>query len=137
MAVIASASTGRPVRWASRAICALVAGLLLSCSTFPDVSGVLPQYGPGRVDTAERANAALAAVAAERRRRETEWAARRADCAGSFLASDCAARVQAERRAVSERLDGIALEARRTLRELDAIRRNEAEARRIGAPEAR
>lgn len=107
--------------------CLLVIGvlaLLSACASAPELARIFPGHPPGRAYTEAQAHETLELVARRRALWNERWAAALARCHGRFLASDCAGRVQAERRAVEAELDRVALQARRALREHAAIQRN-------------
>jgi hypothetical protein len=106
----------------------LVAALLAGCASTPDPSVLMPGHAPGRSYTRDEARETLELVAQRRAQWEARWSAALARCHGRFLASDCESRVHAERRVVETELDRIALQARRALREHEAVARHAREA---------
>lgn len=108
---------------------ALVAVFLLAgCVSTPDPAILIPGHPQGRTYTEAQARETLERVDQRRAQWQLRWSAAMARCHGRFLASDCELRVHAERRVVETELDRVALQARRALREHEAIERNSREA---------
>jgi len=110
---------------------ALLVVLLAGCASTPDPALIMPGHPLGRTYTEAQAEETIDEVQSLRERWEARWSAGLARCHGRFLASDCSSRVHAERRVVEDELDRIAVQARRALREHQAIERN---ARQAGIP---
>jgi hypothetical protein len=109
-------------------VLALASVLLAACASTPDPAILMPGHPPGRAYTRDEARDTLELVAQRKSQWEARWSAAIARCHGRFLASDCESRVHAERRVVETELDRIALQARRALREHEAVERNAREA---------
>jgi colicin import membrane protein len=91
-----------------------------------DATDLMERFAPGSIQSIEAADAALAAVAEERRRVDARFAQEEQACTSDFFVTRCVEKAKERRRQVAIALDSIELEAQRHKRQERALQRDRA-----------